>query len=151
MSEQDNGGLMYQQLRKFINVIVSLLSISNLTTFYRMNCAMWVYNSILNCQELQCLVGNQLVNLLSWNPLSDWTAYQELTVSAPGVLWSWDSITLPKSASLGLSSTRSRRSSQTLLRSNLQLSILQTKFAARARTSSISLLCLRFTLTLARI
>ena len=88
MSEQDNGGLMYQQLRKFINVIVSLFSISNLTTFYRMNCAMWVYNSILNCQELQCLVGNQLVNLLSWNPLSDWTAYQELTVSAPGVLWS---------------------------------------------------------------
>ena len=52
MSEQDNGGLMYQQLRKFINVIVSHLSIFNLTTFYRMNCAMWVYNSILNCQEL---------------------------------------------------------------------------------------------------
>lgn len=37
MSEQDNGGLMYQQLRKFINVIVSYIIVLTNTLLYRMN------------------------------------------------------------------------------------------------------------------
>ena len=37
MSEQDNGGLMYQQLRKFINVIVSSITILTNALLNRMN------------------------------------------------------------------------------------------------------------------
>lgn len=104
-----------------------------------MNWEMWVCNSTSSCLELPCSVDSPLVNLLSWNPSLVWTACQELTVFAQGVHWSSDWTTLPKSVSLGPSSTRFRRSSQTLLRSNLLLSILQIKSVVRARTSSTSL------------
>ena len=101
---------------------------------------MWVSSNISSCQELPCLVDSQPVNLLSWSPSSDWTACQELTEFAPGDLWSSDLTTPQRSASLGPSSMRSKRSSRTSPRSNQRLSILQTKFAARVRTSSINLL-----------
>ena len=109
---------------------------------------MWVSSSISSCQELPCSVDSQPVNLLSWSPSSDWTACQELTVFAPGDLWSSDLTTVQRRSSLGPSSMRSRRSSQTSPRSNQRLSILQTKFAARARTSLTNLLFSPFTPTL---
>ena len=66
--KEDGGGLMYQQLRKFINVIVSkdlFIPLDNIfLSDYRMNCVMLVFNNSLNFQELQCLVVNQLVNHL---------------------------------------------------------------------------------------
>jgi hypothetical protein len=64
-SDDEGGGLMYQQLRKFINVIVSFIIF---LIFFRMNYAMWVFSNISSCQELQCWEDNRLVNLQCSSP-----------------------------------------------------------------------------------
>lgn len=71
---KDEGpNLMYNQLRKFISVVVSLrlqkenhlkTNINHRLFQFRTSLEMLDFNNTLTCQELQCLVLRVLVNLL---------------------------------------------------------------------------------------
>jgi len=74
----ESGGLMYQQLRKFINVIVSKLFRFKIAC--RMNYVMLVYNNTSSCQELQCWEGSPQVNHLYSNLSLDLIFCQEVMV-----------------------------------------------------------------------
>ena len=75
---EPEGGLMYQQLRKFINVIVSAnYPFFIIYLFYRMNSVMSDCNNSSSCLEYACLEDNQRVKVQSLNPLWVWISFQE--------------------------------------------------------------------------
>jgi len=116
----DEGGLMYKQLRKFINVIVSATLILSLIFSYlcRMNFVMWVCSSTSSSLVLQCSAVNLRVNRPCSSRSSVSTCCQEEMVSAPEDHWSCVSTTCKTRAKPGLSLTKCpTRSSLTSLRS----------------------------------
>ena len=74
----DKGGLMYQQLRKFISVIVTT-PLSSLLSVFRMNSETWDFSSTSSCQEYACWELNLQENHRCWNQSLDWTSSPEET------------------------------------------------------------------------
>jgi hypothetical protein len=78
----DGPELMYNQLRKFITVVVSPHhTFAQHKACFRMNLEIVVCSSISICPELPCLVLSQLVNPPYLNPSSVLTSYPEVMVS----------------------------------------------------------------------
>ena len=83
MAEDKDGGLMYQQLRKFINVIVSIFLAFKLIylIFHRTSCAMSGYNNSSSCPGFAYSARNLLVKVQCLSRSSDSTSCLEETVS----------------------------------------------------------------------
>ena len=83
-NQKDDGGLMYQQLRKFINVIVSYyLGHLSLCVLFRMSSVMLVCSSSSSCPEFACWEASQRVRVQCWSPLLESTSCQEEMVWLP--------------------------------------------------------------------
>lgn len=72
--EASDGGLIFQKLRKFINVIVSnsgatpLYIFANAYSQFRMNYVMSDSIKLFRCRVFACLVASQRVNHLCSSP-----------------------------------------------------------------------------------
>lgn len=129
----DKGGLMYQQLRKFINVIVSALSASHFVAFSRMNSVMSVCNNSSSCPEFVCSEDSQQVRVQCSSQSLVSTSCPEEMVSSRVDLSSFVSTTSLE-LNLGPGSKKSQtRSSLTSKRSSRPLISSLTKCVVRAK------------------
>lgn len=143
---ESGTNLMYLQLKKFINVVVSNHS---LPSVYRMNSETSAFNSTSVCHALLCLGPSLLVNPQCWNRSSVLTSCQEVTVQSPDVPLSFVSTTSREIY------RRMQFSPMKFLEENSQTSKkfrttslgLRTKFAETIKTLLTSQLCSKCTPT----